>query len=369
MTPRQQEVLDLRERLGSNSAVARHLGLDESTVRETLRRAQSNLESGVKDALERTGLSEGTATHGWRRVQDKETGSWNSVFWKMPQDQETLAERIRDALNGIAPIEPIAPPETIISELCTVYPLMDVHLGMLADKDETGAVDYDIRHALADMRHAFAKIGALTPASSKAILIVGGDFFHANDNSGQTPTHKHSLDTDTRHWKVLQAGVQFLAEVIDLLARKHSTVVLRVLRGNHDPEAHMVLTFAMQQRYRADARIEVDASPRDLFMATHGKCLIAAHHGDRAPPERLTLYLSDVCPFWSETRHRYCFTGHIHKDQARDVGPLRWESLRAFAPPDAYAAGMGYSGRRAMQALTFHERDGLVLRALDPIER
>jgi hypothetical protein len=30
---------------------------------------------------------------------------------------------------------------------------------------------------------------------------------------------------------------------------------------------------------------------------------------------------------------------------------------------------MGYAGRRAMQALTFHRRDGLVLRAIDPIER
>ena len=369
MTPRQQEVLDLRERLGSNSAVARHLGLDESTVRGIIRRAQSSLDSGVKDALERTGLSEGTATHGWRRVQDKETGSWNSVFWKMPQDQEALAERIKDALNGIVPIEPIQPPETIISELCTVYPLMDVHLGMLADKDETGAVDYDIRHALADMRHAFAKIGALTPASSKAILIVGGDFFHANDNSNQTPTHKHSLDTSARHYRVLQAGVNFLGAVIDLLAKKHRTITVRVLRGNHDPEAHATLTFSMQQRYRKNKRIHIVESFPELFMAQHGKCLIAAHHGDRMKPEQTALNLSDVCPFWSETRHRYCFTGHIHKDQARDIGPLRWESLRAFAPPDAYAASMGYSGRRAMQALTFHERDGLVLRALDPIER
>jgi hypothetical protein len=30
---------------------------------------------------------------------------------------------------------------------------------------------------------------------------------------------------------------------------------------------------------------------------------------------------------------------------------------------------MGYGGRRALQSLTFHKTDGLVLRALDPIER
>ncbi len=83
----------------------------------------------------------------------------------------------------------------------------------------------------------------------------------------------------------------------------------------------------------------------------------------------MALYLSDVCPVWSEARHRHYLTGHVHHDAAKDFGPLRWESLRAFAPPDAYAASMGYAGRRALQSLTFHKHDGLVLRALDPIER
>jgi hypothetical protein len=30
---------------------------------------------------------------------------------------------------------------------------------------------------------------------------------------------------------------------------------------------------------------------------------------------------------------------------------------------------MGYAGRRALQALVFDKKDGLVLRAIDPIER
>lgn len=79
-----------------------------------------------------------------------------------------------------------------------------------------------------------------------------------------------------------------------------------------------------------------------------------------------------VCRFHrgsDNEKHRHLFTGHVHHDQAKDVGPLRFESLRAFCPPDAYAASMGYGGRRALQAVTFHKQNGLVLRALDPIER
>ena len=354
-------------RHGNFRAVARELGVNESTVRLSLRNA------AAKDpALERAAQAVGTnmtPALAWLKTKADENGMAYSVMLKpVAEDRDFMAD-LREAFEGFEAAPPVEPPEQVMADLCTVYPLMDVHFGMLADKDETGVVDYDTKRAVQDMRLAFAKIGALTPASAEAVLIVGGDFFHANDQTNVTPAHKHALDTDSRHWKVLQAGVNFLTEVIETVAQKHTTVTVRVLRGNHDPEAHKVLTFAMDQRYRLTPRVAIDLAPMDLFTKQWGKCLISAHHGDRAPPERLTLYLSDVCPFWSETRHRYCFTGHVHKDQSRDVGPLRWESLRAFAPPDAYAAGMGYSGRRAMQALTFHRRDGLVLRAIDPIER
>jgi DNA-binding CsgD family transcriptional regulator len=366
MTPRQREAFELYKKLGSNCAVARALGVHESTVRGLIRLAKTD--AGIQEAIERTGLSTETARHGWRRVQNPETGNWDSVFWTAPKFVESFIEQLRDAFDGLTRADPIQPPETVVTDLCTVYPLMDVHFGMLAHEEETGSIDYNMKRATEDMRLAFAKIGALTPNSSKAILIIGGDFFHANDQTNQTPTNHHQLDVEARHWKVLRAGVDFLGEVIETIASKHSSVSVRVLRGNHDPEAHKVLTFAMAERYADSSHIRIDQSPTNLFMSQWGKCLIAAHHGDKMPPEKITLYLSDVCPYWSETRHRYCFTGHVHKDQSRDVGPLRWESLRAFAPPDAYASSMGYSGRRAMQALTFHRRDGLVLRAIDPIE-
>ena len=167
----------------------------------------------------------------------------------------------------------------------------------------------------------------------------------------------------------MDTGVDLIAETAERLLEKHEDLTIRVLRGNHDEDSHRVLTFALAERYRLEPRVTVEKTPHDLFMKQWGRCLVSAHHGDTAPPERLTLYLSDVCPFWSDTRHRVMFTGHIHKDVAKDVGPLRWESLRAFCPPDAYASGMKYVSRRALQALTFHKVDGLVLRAIDPIER
>ena len=293
--------------------------------------------------------------------------SYSFRFKTNPLPDDTL-QRIRVAFEGMQPAKVARPPKQIMDDLCTVYPLMDVHYGMHAWGKETGT-DYDLKLANGDMRKAFAKVSALTPPSAESVLIIGGDFFHADDTKAETPAHKHNLDVDGRHFKVLDDGVEIISEVIDTLLYKHSKLTVRVMRGNHDEHSHLVLTFALGQRYRSEPRVDIEKNPRDLFMKQWGKVLISAHHGDRAPPERLTLYLSDVCPYWSETRHRYCFTGHVHKDQAKDVGPLRWESLRAFCPADAYAAGMGYAARRALQSITFHNVDGLVQRNMDPIER
>jgi len=306
----------------------------------------------------------------WAKIPPKDGEIGYSLMLKPEAEPpEAVAERIREALEGLLPFEPVLPPENVMADLCAVYPLMDAHVGMLAWGQETGSQDYNLDHAAKDTRHAFAKVLALTPAAEQAVLIIGGDFFHADDNRAETPASRHKLDVDGSFWKVLDVGIAIIAETVERLLMKHSNVLVRVLRGNHDPHSSLTLNFALAERYRNEPRITIEKDPRDLFMMQWGKCAIFAHHGDKGKPQQMALYLSDVCPFWSQTRHRHLLTGHIHHDAAKDVGPLRWESLRAFCPPDAYAAGMGYGGRRALQSITFHKADGLVLRALDPIGR
>ena len=278
-----------------------------------------------------------------------------------------ILERLTGAFDNIERSTPIEAPAATVEDLLTVYPVMDLHLGMRAWGLETGGPDYDLELAVQDVRRAFTKVFTLTPNSQEAILILGGDTLHADDNRAETPAHKHKLDVDGRHYRVLEHSINLIAEVIETLLAKHQKVTVRVLRGNHDEHSHLVLSFALAERYRDHERITIERNPRDLFMYQWGGCAVFAHHGDKARPQQLALYLSDVCPFWSETRHRHVLTGHVHHDQAKDLGPIRWESLRAFCPPDAYAASMGYGARRALQALTFHKQDGNVVRTMDPI--
>ncbi|WP_372570343.1 hypothetical protein [Ruegeria jejuensis] len=371
MTPKQQEAVDAMRIHGSQRAAAAALGVSRSTLRSRLDSAKrwEDAPEGQKSAIAVSGLDIGTAKHGWRVIQHDD-GSRDSVFWKAEAPApEEIIESVRGAFEGLSVAPNIDPPSQVMSDLCTVYPVMDLHYGMLAWGKETGGADYSLKEADRDVAYAFAKVMALTPASDTAVLLLPGDTLHADDNRAETPQSKHKLDVDTRLWKVLDNGIEIIDAMIQYLLAKHARVIVRVMRGNHDEHSHLVLSFAIAERYREHSRVEIEKTPRDLFMHRWGRSAIFAHHGDKAKPQQLALYLSDVCEFWSSTRHRYALTGHVHHDQAKDVGPLRWESLRAFCPPDAYAASMGYGARRALQSLTFDKTDGLVLRALDPIER
>ena len=376
MTPRQQQAVEALKRLGNLSDAARELGITYRDIIRVLDRAgytadvrKQYLDPAIKNGMQAIGTNMVPAL-AWAKIPPKDGEIGYSLMLKPEAEPpEAVAERIREALEGMVPAEPVLPPESVMADLCAVYPLMDAHVGMLAWGRETGSQDYDLDHAAQDMRRAFAKVLALTPAAEQAVLLIGGDYFHSDDTRSETPSNRHKLDVDGRFWKVLDVGIGIIAETIHMLLQKHANVLVRVLRGNHDPHSSMTLNFALAERYRNDTRVTVDKDPRDMFMLQWGKCAIFAHHGDKGKPQQMALYLSDVCTFWSQTRHRHYLTGHVHHDQAKDLGPLRYESLRAFCPPDAYAAGMGYGGRRALQSMTFHKADGLVMRALDPIDR
>ena len=377
MTPKQQQAIEAFKRHGSVTKGAKEIGIDDRAFSRLLKRAgwtgevrqKYLLDPAISDSMKAVGTNMVPAL-AWAKIPPKDGEIGYSVMLRPdPEPPEAVAERIREALEGIEPSQPVLPPERVMDDLCAVYPLMDAHIGMMAWGRETGAQDYDLAHAAKDMRHAFAKILAMTPPAQRAVLLIGGDYFHSDDSRAETPASRHKLDVDGRFFKVLDIGIAIIAETIERLLGKHSDVLVRVLRGNHDPHSSLMLNFALAERYRNEPRITVEKEPRDLFMMQWGKCAIFAHHGDRGKPQQMALYLSDVCPFWSETRHRHYLTGHVHHDHAKDIGPLRYESLRAFCPPDAYAAGMGYGARRALQSITFHKQDGLVLRALDPIDR
>ena len=353
------------------AAVSREMNVPRNTARNWVEkvRRHRNTDPAIRDSMDAVGTGLVPALT-WAKTKS-EDGTSYSVLLKPPPVEDNILDRIGAAFEGMAAAPVVAAPRSIMADLLTLYPVFDAHIGMQAWGKDTRGEDYDLKIATSQMSAAFEKLFAITPNSSEAVVLIGGDFFHIDDQRNETPASKHNLDVDGRFFKVIDEGVAVLKRIIPRVLEKHQTVSVRVLRGNHDEHSHLMLTYALFEHFRDNPRCTVEKSPQlDLFMRQWGKCAIFAHHGDRRfKAETAALYLSDVCEFWSATRHRHMFTGHIHHETGKDVGPMKWESLRAFCPPDNYAATMGYASRRALQAITFHREDGLVLRASDPVSR
>lgn len=364
MTPDQKRVYEAVQSGLTVKQAAKTLAIGYECAKSRYKRAKKWIDADPAF----TGAAEAAGSHVIPHSFWKKDGQY-SVYYKVPQEEDAnsgLVERVSEAFKDIPAYEPVA--TTVdASDLLTVYPVADAHLGLYAWSEETGQQDYDLAHAESDLKAAFGALDILTPRSGSALLILAGDTLHANDFRNETPKSKHKLDVDGRHFKVLETAIRAIAWMIEHLASRHDKVTVRVLAGNHDPESHLVLTFALAERYRNVSRIVIDKSPMDLLMFRHGNSLIAAHHGDKSPPQRLAMMIADVCPFWSEVRYRHVITGHIHHESAKDFPGIKWESLRAFCPPDAF--GAGFSPRRALQAMVFDKVKGRILTAHDPIDR
>ena len=360
---------DRVERGETRSSVAREMGVPVNTALNWVKRVRQHrgTDPAILDSMQAVGTGM-VPSLVWAQTKSKDGTSYSTLLKPAPVEDGVL-DRIAAAFSDIPPAPTVAAPVNVMEDLLTLYPVFDAHIGMQAWGKDTRAEDYDLKIATSQLSAAFEKLFAITPNSAEAVVLIGGDYFHIDDQRNETPASKHNLDVDGRFFKVIDEGVAVLKRIIPRVLEKHERVTVRVLRGNHDEHSHLMLTYALFEHFADNPRCEVEKSPQlDLFMRQWGKCAIFAHHGDRRfKPEQAALYLSDVCEFWSATRHRHMFTGHIHHETGKDVGPMKWESLRACCPPDNYAATMGYASRRALQAMTFHRDDGLLLRGNDPI--
>ena len=180
---------------GSIRATSKALG---NMDRESLRNRLSRLGVSRQDpAIAAAAKSVGTnmiPTLAWAKTKPDENGMAYSVLLKPEPLPDDTLDRIRAAFESMKPADPVVPPGNVMADLCNVIPLFDVHFGMHAWGRETGVQNYDMEVATGDLKYAFEKVLSLTPVAEQAILIIGGDFFHADDNTSETPANKHKLD-------------------------------------------------------------------------------------------------------------------------------------------------------------------------------
>ena len=275
------------------------------------------------------------------------------------QATEEFRKAITSAFDSYRSHASLPPaPEGTTADLLSVYPIVDLHLGLYAWGRETGA-DYDLKIAAGLLKQSVANLVSRSANSEQAIILDMGDYFHTDNSSNRTSRSGHTLDVDTRYARVLQVGVELVVECIELALQKHDRVLYRKLPGNHDDESSLMLAIAIAAWFRDNPRVTVDTDPSRFFMYQHGKVMIAATHGDMLRMENMATFMATNWPkVWGDTEFRYAYTGHVHHDRVKGGGGVRSESFNTLAAKDSWAAGMGFPSSRSAVSITMHKELG-----------
>lgn len=352
----------LVDNAGNVQKAAQQLGISESAIRRSVREAASrNLTGDFMGGPLPSGYIMGRVTS---LVKDGETVlEWQRKEPTVNGLQTALDDITQSFLANIKPIKPISKLyKDHVSHWLTLYPMADVHLGQHSWGEETGE-NYDLRIAKQQFTTCVSELVGLSPPSEAALVVLLGDFFHADNESATTERSGNHLDVDGRHDKVLRVGVEMALWIIETALGVHDHVYVHVTRGNHDKHSSKALSLALDVRYRDEPRVTVLDSPRDLWVFEWGSTMLAFTHGDMLKAEDMPGAMAAKYPvMWGRTTHRYAYSGHFHKSKKSIGGDERfgakWEILPAFTAKDAWNDQMGFSGGMEIMSITFDKEAG-----------
>jgi hypothetical protein len=363
---RQREILEAYWEHGSVGAAGRALGVSHGTVSTAFRRvrrkaARSNPKMHAPKA------PEGYHLRGVSTLVDA-GGNVKQQWIKTHRDREMRHDQLLDAIESALdrrsiPVLPtVEPPSVCDSDLLTVYPLGDPHIGLLSWPLETGQ-DFNLEIAERNLTTALRHLVDSGPSSETALIANLGDYFHSDSQANVTARSGHQLDVDGRWAKVLMVGVTAMEQCIELALARHERVIVDNRIGNHDDHSAIVLAVALAKAFRDNPRVEVNLEPGMFFYHEHGACLIGTTHGHTVKAQNLPgLMAADRPEQWGRTKFRHWYTGHVHHESVKEYAGCTVETARILAARDAWHHGQGYRSGRSMVCDVWHKSRGRILR-------
>ena len=359
MTPKQREALEAYRKYGSIRAAARALNEAYSGVQAKVQRAlrYERQDPAIQSVMSEVGTDLIPSTV-WLKTND------HSVMLRPPKAEESLDSTIDALREGLADLKakprPVAPPA--LKNLAAIFPIADLHLGLLTDEEEVGE-DWDTKIASEVFQTQFGRLVEVTPASQVAVIAQLGDLTHSDDQRNVTPQSGHQLDVDSRYFVILRKAVATMKWAIEELRSKYPKVIYRGCRGNHDMTAHYAVTLALAQFYEDVDDVEIVQDANEFYVFEWGKTMLLLHHGDKAKPDRLVHFAAAQWPkIWGRTRYRLALSGHVHHDTRKEIGGMCFESIGTIIPRDAHAYQNAYGSNRSLISIALDLEDGEISR-------
>lgn len=355
-----------------SDAASRFLGMPRSTFREKLRKALAASGKSVQ-VLSPAPMADGMTFRKSTVQYDAEgrvVNEWRRLG-TVADDLEAVSDsliKIADARAHKLPALP-APPKVVADDLLLEIPLFDRHFGMYAWGKETGAdfnLDVAYRLVVGQTECLASRVGAV----GKALIVIGGDWFHSDTRHNRTERGDNPLDVDTRQGKVWDVATKALVDSVSIAGKYARHVDIVVIPGNHDWESSYHFGRLLAAWYRQDPRVTVIHGPTSRHYYQHGSVLLGFAHGHLLKMHNLAGLMADEVPDkWAATRTRAWHLGHIHHTKrlsymsAASDRSVEVEYLETTTSPDAWHTEQGFVGspRRGI-SFTWSATSGLVAR-------
>lgn len=321
----------------------------------------------VQQKPERNGEAEIPAGHVIKGVSiytdadGKVIGQWTKTR-EGEIDPLQLAEWLKDAFTDYKPAaRPAAKPKAASTELLTLLPCNDWHIGMFAWGKEVGGENWDLKIAEDVIGRAVEDTVSRSPASAECIVLGGGDLLHADNSENKTAKSGNTLQVDGRYQKVVGVAVRLMVRTIDAALRRHDGVTVRILPGNHDEHSAVAIAYFLAAWFRNEPRVDVDLDPSLFFWFRFGQVLLGATHGHTVKLAQIPAIMAHRrAEDWGATKFRYGHGFHVHHRSkiATEGDGVVCETHQAPIPQDAWHFGAGYLSGRSLQAITYHRDYG-----------
>ena len=302
--------------------------------------------------------------HGWIKTED------SSLFFTNPDykgPSTDCLEKLQSAL--IADIKKFSPnakktQRVNVTEghLLVIDPA-DIHIGKLCSVHESGEA---YNNQIAVQRALEGVNGILDKAAhmsiDKILLIIGNDVLHVDGPKNET-TSGTKQDTDGMWFENYMIAKRLYTDIIKRLLYVADVHVMHN-PSNHDFQQGFGLADVVATYFAGNDQVtfDVDMAHRKAFK--YGSNLIGSTHGDGAKNQDLPLLLAQEHPqWWSDTKHRYIYTHHVHHKKSQDFQGVTVESLRSPSGTDSWHHRNGYQhSPKAVEGFIHSKDHGQIMR-------
>tara|TARA_R100000455_G_scaffold3966_1_gene1356 strand:- start:149 stop:1138 length:990 start_codon:yes stop_codon:yes gene_type:complete len=312
----------------------------------------------LEEETKKLGIPTEKVKHYWHK------GKHFSIFVKNEQvSYEDIRKDLVDELKQFSPKYPkfkrTQPKE---GHLLVIDPA-DVHIGKLCEAFETGE---DYNNQIAVQRVMEGVKGILDKSSAfnidKILFIGGNDILHIDVPTRKT-TSGTPQDTTGMWYSNFLIAKKLYIDVLELLLTV-ADVHFTFNPSNHDYTNGFFLADVISSWFHKNKQITFDCSIAHRKGFKYGSNLIGTTHGDGAKQQDLPLLLAQEFPqWWSETKHRYVYTHHLHHKVAKDFIGVTVESLRTPCGTDSWHHRNGYQHNpKAVEGFLHHKKHGQIAR-------